>query len=112
MGRQVAVRGYQMNQIYKGWTPAIPKPITAEKRTKLSGMKYERMRNRIFEEQDGKCADCGKEFESVAEMTLHHLRKRQAGGGNRDDRRENLIGLCWKPCHEKRESQLEWGGKR
>jgi 5-methylcytosine-specific restriction endonuclease McrA len=99
-----------VSQIYKGWTPAIPKPITREKRVKLSGMKYERLRNRVFEEQDGHCAGCKKEFETVPEMDLHHLAKRKAGGGSRNDSRANVVGLC-RSCHGKRESKLAWTAK-
>lgn len=56
---------------------------------------YAAMRRRVFAEQGGKCAECGK----FRPLECDHRNSR--GSNGRDDRRENLQGLC-NPCHEKK----------
>ena len=87
---------------------AFPKPQKAEKRVKHSPLNYEKLRACVYENQHGKCADCGKELATLPEMDLHHEKKRKMGSGSRDDR--YVTGLC-RPCHSKRESQLQWSEK-
>ena len=77
--------------------PAYPKPRELENRVKLSAYKYRKLRGDVFYEQQGRCSNCDCRM-SLAEMHLHHLRKRGMGGSNRDDSRENVTGLC-PICH-------------
>lgn len=46
----------------------------------------------VFKAQSWRCAKCG----NVKSLQVHHKKHRSQG---RDDRRENLLGLCG-PCHE------------
>ena len=86
----------------------FPKPAKQEKRKKLSPLKIQKQREQIFEEQDGKCLDCGKPFQTLPEMQRHHLKHSKMGGGSKDDSRSNVVGLC-KPCHELRHPGGQWG---
>lgn len=58
-----------------------------------------RLRQKIIQDKEGKCADCG---EYVGQrMEIHHKLPRSKGGNNNP---ENLIGLCGEEkndCHEK-----------
>lgn len=94
-----------MSLIYKDANFFFPKPGAKEKITgKLSPLKYEKLRAEVFSDQDEKCLDCGKKFETLPEMDLHHLTKRKMGGGSRNDARKNVVGLCRK-CHQIREGR-------
>lgn len=55
-------------------------------------------------EQDGKCADCGNEFEDMREVTPDHIKPRGLGGARRDDRESNIRALCG-PCNTKKGSK-------
>jgi 5-methylcytosine-specific restriction endonuclease McrA len=86
--------------IYKGWTPANPKPMQREGRKELSKRQLRLIGEELFEAQRGKCGRCGKEVPFV-NFHVHHKRKRSLG---RDDRRSNLEGICGgfaDSCHSK-----------
>jgi len=83
---------------------AFPKPQKAEKRVKLSPLKWEKMREQVYVEQNENCGGCGKHIRTLPEMHLHHKKLRKMGGGSRNDKRENLIGLCAE-CHGKEHNQ-------
>ncbi|MCM1290267.1 MAG: DUF262 domain-containing protein [Corallococcus sp.] len=54
-------------------------------------------RRAVYEQQQGKCNDCGKEFD-ISIMEAHH-KKRWVDGGHTT--RDNCVMLC-RECHDKR----------
>jgi 5-methylcytosine-specific restriction endonuclease McrA len=56
-------------------------------------------REYVLERDDGKCKDCGIEYE---EMHVHHLIPRKQGG---KDEPKNLVTLC-SSCHAKRHAKM------
>lgn len=91
----------------KDWKAGLAQPrihrkdratkIMRDGRVILSPKDYQKRREEIWEAQSGECADC-REAVNLTGMHLHHVRSRGMAGGKRDDRRENLKGLCCS-CH-------------
>ena len=80
------------------------KPKDREGRIILSKGDYRRLRKQVYSEQGKACARCRRRIWTLAEMELNHKRLRKMGGGSRDDRRENVEGLC-QDCHRKEHNQ-------
>ncbi len=58
--------------------------------------------NMVRKQQKWRCAipSCGK----IRPLQIHHVKLRQSGGGQRDDRIENLRGVCF-TCHASEHGQ-------
>lgn len=77
----------------------FPKPKDAEGRIKLSDYEWRKMRrgwwNRLFEMYGyATCELCGKSITDLDDFQIDHKQPRGMGGGNRDDRKENLQVSC------------------
>jgi hypothetical protein len=72
---------------------------------------YRELRDEVFVDQEGRCADCGNPV-SIFQMELHHERGRGIGGGFRMDTKEETRGVCPR-CHPKadRNKKSKWTGK-
>lgn len=79
-----------------------PKPtrVTHDGREILSKEDWDRRRYEVWERQNGICAnvECGKYIPFGLWWHTHHKKARGLGGSKRDDRLENLEGLC-ASCH-------------
>jgi 5-methylcytosine-specific restriction endonuclease McrA len=82
----------------------LPKPSHAAGFVTLSAVEYKAMRLRVYREQGGHCAFCGRKIYRLSDGELHHIRKRKMGGGSRDDSRANLEMLC-NSCHRREHNQ-------
>jgi len=63
-------------------------------RYKLSHAEMRKVLLKKIEEQDGKCAGCGKAFETLIGISPDHIKPRGMNAARRDDRAENIQALC------------------
>jgi len=80
--------------------------VTKDGRTILTGPDYTAFRKELFDQQRGRCFECGAwtnleapiEFDGA--FHVHHKKGRGMGGSKRDDTMEACVGLC-SVCHRK-----------
>lgn len=54
------------------------------------------VRDAVLDRDNRRCRRCGREDN----LTLHHIDKRSLSVGAEDlHRMDNLVTLCWMPCH-------------
>ena len=63
-------------------------------RYKLSHAEMRKVLLKKIEEQEGKCAGCGKAFETLIGISPDHIKPRGMNAARRDDRAENIQALC------------------
>jgi 5-methylcytosine-specific restriction endonuclease McrA len=87
----------------------MPVKTTHDGRTILTGPDYQRLRERVWLLDRGRCVQCGRQTSLTLhgfdnDMNLHHKRGRGMGGGRRDDTETSTETLCAK-CHRGEHNQ-------
>jgi 5-methylcytosine-specific restriction endonuclease McrA len=60
--------------------------------------------HRKVKEQQGKCAECGKDFQDIREAVPDHIEPKGMGGQWRDDHPSNIRATCV-PCNNEKGSK-------
>ena len=80
--------------------------VTGEIREVCHGDAWQVRREEVWERDARRCVDCGmpvplhdvkdRDGNVLAKAAeIHHKKRRGLGGSKRDDRKENLVTLCW-----------------